>query len=134
MGERTQPADETDPLADPLCVEAAKHAIELALGVGPRKWAEHAARAALAAARPFVSRWRPIETAPKDRTPVFVAVPDKDRSGWIVGEAYFNPEHPDDGGWWWAGTDWGDYHSGPISEMNYHQPAFWQPLPEPPTP
>ncbi len=124
-----------DPVHDPLgsdeCVEAAKRAIEAALGVGTRKWAGIAARAALAAARPFVSRWQPIETAPKDRTPVIVAVPDKDRTGWIIGEAYFDTDTTD---WWWAGTSNDEYHDGPISDVNWHMPTHWQPLPEPPNP
>lgn len=75
-------------------------------------------------------KWQPIETAPKDNSPVIIAVPTKDRDDWIVGEAYFDAEHDDD--WYWAGTGYGDYHGGPISEMNHHMPSFWQPMPEPP--
>lgn len=77
--------------------------------------------------------WQPIETAPLDRTPVIIAVPDKDRTGHIVGEAYFDPENYGDGDWWWAGTGYGDYHGGPISEINHHQPTHWRPLPVSPS-
>lgn len=75
--------------------------------------------------------WQPIETAPKDRSPIVIAVPTKDRDDFIVGEAYFDPEHYD-GEWWWAGTGHGDYHGGPISEINHHMPTHWMPLPAPP--
>ena len=73
--------------------------------------------------------WQPIETAPKDKTPIIIAVPNKERDSFSVGEAYFDPEHYEGGDWWWAGTDYGDYHGGPISEVNYWPPEFWQPLP-----
>jgi hypothetical protein len=79
------------------------------------------------------NQWQPIETAPKGKTPVLLAVPDKDRTGFIVGEAYFDPENYEGGDWWWAGTGWGDYHAGPISEVNHHPPTYWRPLPAPPT-
>lgn len=78
--------------------------------------------------------WQPIETAPKDSTPVIVAVPTQDNSDFIVGEAYFDPENYDDGDWWWAGTSVGDYYDNPISETNYHGPSYWMPLPLPPAP
>lgn len=78
--------------------------------------------------------WQPIETAPLDKTHVIIAVPTKDKDDFIVGEAYFDPEHyGDDGDWWWAGTNYGDYHSGPISEVNYHGPSLWQHLPAAPS-
>jgi len=79
-----------------------------------------------------MNEWHDISTAPKDKSPVIVAVPTKDRDGYIVGEAYFDPETAG-GDWWWAGTGWGDHHGGPISEVNYHLPAHWQHLPAPPT-
>ncbi|ASY64438.1 hypothetical protein SJ05684_c30140 [Sinorhizobium sojae CCBAU 05684] len=75
-------------------------------------------------------KWRPIDSAPKDRTPVIIAVPTKDRDDYIVGEAYF---HPEDNDWWWANNAPGDYHGGPISDINHHGPTHWRPLPEPPT-
>ncbi|OKP79816.1 hypothetical protein BTE77_06925 [Ensifer adhaerens] len=76
--------------------------------------------------------WQPIETAPKDKTPVIVAVLDKDCDGFSVGEAYFDPEHYEDGDWWWAGTRADDWGAGPISDVNYHNPSLWRPLPAPP--
>lgn len=79
-----------------------------------------------------VDGWQPIETAPMDRTAVLIAVPDKDRTGFIVGEAYFDPENYEGGDWWWAGTGWGDYPGGPVSEVNHHPPTHWRPLPAPP--
>lgn len=81
-----------------------------------------------------MSEWQDISTAPRDKTPVIIAVMNADRSGWIVGEAYFDPENYDDGDWWWAGTDHGDWHGGPISEVNHYGPEWWQPLPQPPSP
>jgi hypothetical protein len=78
--------------------------------------------------------WQPIETAPKDRTAVIVAAPTMDQDGYIVGEAYFDPGRNNLGDWWWAGTDYGDYHSGPMSDLDHRQPTHWMPLPEPPTP
>ena len=74
--------------------------------------------------------WQPIETAPKDNTAVIIAVPTEHKDGFIVGEAYFNPEQGGD--WWWAGTSSGDYYAGPIIEMNFWNPTHWQPLPPPP--
>lgn len=76
--------------------------------------------------------WQSMDTAPKDKTAVIIAVPNRDMTGFIVGEAYFDPENYGDGDWWWAGTHHTDYHSGPISELNHHAPAFWQPLPAAP--
>lgn len=78
--------------------------------------------------------WQPISTAPKDGTPVIVAVPTKDLDGFHVGEAYYDPENYEGGDWWWAGTGYGDYHGGPISDINFHQPSHWMPLPAPPKP
>lgn len=78
--------------------------------------------------------WQPIETAPKDRSPIIIAVPTKDRDAFIVGEAYFDPDARDssEGDWWWAGSGYGDYHGGPISQLNHWLPTHWQPLPTPP--
>ncbi|MRX31867.1 hypothetical protein [Aminobacter sp. MDW-2] len=78
-------------------------------------------------------RWQPIETAPKDRTAIIIAVPTKDQDDFHVGEAYFDPENYDNGDWWWANTSYGDYHAGPVSEINWHGPTHWQPLPAPPS-
>jgi hypothetical protein len=74
-----------------------------------------------------------MDSAPRDKTPVIIAVPHKDNDAFIVGEAYFDPEHYGDGDWWWAGNSHGDYHGGPISEINYNGPSAWRPLPSPPS-
>ncbi len=63
--------------------------------------------------------WRTMETAPKDGEHVLLF---DGESG--VGEAAF---HPDEDGWWWAGTDPTDFHDGRV-----WSPAKWQPLPPPP--
>ncbi|MBJ6722466.1 hypothetical protein I2750_19895 [Bacillus sp. PR5] len=76
--------------------------------------------------------WLDIACAPMDKTPVIIAVPTKDKDGFIVGEAYFDPEHYDGGDWWWANTCYAEYGDGPISDINYHAPARWRPLPPPP--
>lgn len=73
--------------------------------------------------------WRPIDTHDGTREPVIIAVPTRDRDDYLIGEAYFLE---DDDGWWWAGNGPGDYHGGPISEINYHLPEYWQPLPAKP--
>jgi hypothetical protein len=92
------------------------------------------ARGIMAERERCASKWLPIESAPKDRTAIIVAVPDKDRASFHVGEAYFDPETGEYkyGDWWWAGIDWSDYHTGPISEVNFHLPTHWMPLPPPP--
>lgn len=74
-----------------------------------------------------------MDAAPKDKTPVIIAVLHKDNDAYFVGEAYFDPAHYGDGDWWWAGSSHGDYHGGPISEINYHGPSAWRPLPAPPS-
>lgn len=78
--------------------------------------------------------WRPIATAPVDGTHVIIAVPTKDRDGFHIGEAYFDREHYGLGDWWWAGTSHKDHFSGPVSDINYHAPTNWQPMPADPTP
>ncbi|WP_421440009.1 hypothetical protein [Agrobacterium tumefaciens] len=88
-------------------------------------------RSALSAQVQDVAGWKPIETAPKDKTRIIIAVPTKDRDDWIVGEGYFDPDHYEDGDWWWANLDYSDYHAGPISDCNHWPPELWQPLPVP---
>ena len=75
--------------------------------------------------------WLGIESAKLDRSQMIVAVPDQHRTGWIVGEAYYDPEAKD---WFWAGTSANDYFGGPISELNHWLPELWQPMPEPSAP
>ncbi|SOC45710.1 hypothetical protein SAMN05892877_11799 [Rhizobium subbaraonis] len=82
---------------------------------------------------PDVVTWQPIETAPRDKTHVIVAVPDKDLDGYTVGEAYFDPENYGDGDWWWAGTSVADHFDSPMSDCMWHEPTLWQPLPAAPS-
>ncbi len=78
--------------------------------------------------------WLPIETAPKDRTSVIIAVPAKEKKdGFIVGEAYFDPENYEGGDWWWAGSSHTDHFDSPISDLNYNAPTNWRPLPSAPS-
>ncbi|GGA99938.1 hypothetical protein GCM10011491_30240 [Brucella endophytica] len=77
--------------------------------------------------------WQPIETGPKDKTRVIIAVPTKDKDDFIVGEAYFDPDNYEGGDWWWANTMVGGWPDDPISEINYHAPTHWMPLPAAPS-
>lgn len=71
-------------------------------------------------------KWRPIESAPKDSTPVIVWW-----DGRIVGEARFVKNDPDEpGAWWWANEGPGDYHAEKLSP----EPTHWMPMPLPPAP
>lgn len=62
-----------------------------------------------------MSEWKPIETAPKDRTRILVS------DGFYVDTAYFNK-----GEWWHyeCGDDWYSMSCNP---------SFWMPLPDAPT-
>jgi hypothetical protein len=76
--------------------------------------------------------WQPIETAPRDGTSVILAVTGG-KNGPVVGEARWWEEWEEHGGdWYWAGNTPGDYHGGPISEINFGTPSHWMPMPEPP--
>lgn len=73
--------------------------------------------------------WRTMDTAPKDGKPVIIAVPTQHKHDFIVGEAYFDPNHYEGGDWWWAGTGHQIHGTDPISECNFHTPEFWTPMP-----
>lgn len=73
-----------------------------------------------------MSRWRKIETAPRDGTPILIWDPTKsdrgrpyDDSRYAIG--YWRTDQPD--GWKWM---WGNRNSSEVS------PTHWQPLPNPP--
>lgn len=74
--------------------------------------------------------WRTIDSAPRDGTSIILAVTGG-INGPVIGEARWH--YADGGDWWWAGNAPGDYHGGPISEINFGVPTHWQPLPLPPT-
>lgn len=80
--------------------------------------------AALSTAPAPPQGWQPIATAPKDGTPIIIHT-----EGGLIGEARWQGEGSDEG-WWWAGTDPGDYHSSRIEE---YEVAHWMPLPAPPS-
>ncbi len=61
----------------------------------------------------------PDNPPPKDGTAIILCC-----SLGIVGESRFFEE---ENGWWWAGFDPSDYQEGKVDD-----PAFWQPLPDPP--
>lgn len=65
--------------------------------------------------------WQPIETAPKDGTPVLVFVP-RDR---FVAVMQYKPRHNGDK----IGGDWAE----DLGEQFWRfTPSHWMPLPEPP--
>ena len=81
----------------------------------------------------LVEGWRTIDTFDGPSGPgntVLVAVTGGGRPA-VVGEAYFNPTAYD-GTWWWAGTDFADYHSSPIDEIMHGVVTHWMPLPAAP--
>jgi len=80
--------------------------------------------------------WRPMETAPRPKewepqAPVLLAWTRRDGPA-CVGEAYWHPTDPVDGGWWWANTGPGDYHADCIANCITGHIVGWQPLPAPP--
>jgi hypothetical protein len=96
-----------------------------------KAWAEVALSAAEARGR-AAGQWQTMDSAPKNRTAVILAVPSLHAGHpMIVGEAYFDPEHENGGAWWWAGTGYDDYHASPIRDTNA-EPALWQEMPAPP--
>lgn len=72
-----------------------------------------------------MSEWRPIETAPKDGTPVLLYV--KEYSSTVTIE-----------GWWQGGLDgnwacvWLDVHGCGCCSGSDPNPTHWMPLPPPP--
>lgn len=98
--------------------------------------------AASSAPEPPGDGWRPIAEAPKgaaDEAPICVLLSWTcvNERGEIterqVGEAYWNPDSPDGGGWWWANTAPGDYYADPISESIGGQITHFRHLPLPPS-
>jgi hypothetical protein len=85
--------------------------------------------------------WREIESAPKDGTPILIAVngwhPERPNAGgqyvtvarwcWSVNARMPHEQYPDDGGFLELNNDWGDDWGGNIGG------GYWMPLPPPPT-
>jgi hypothetical protein len=77
-----------------------------------------------------MSEWQPIETAPKDGTPILIWQPDRDpkpNDGYCDDHryaiGYWRLAHP---GWTINATPWGNRNSASVN------PTHWMPLPEPP--
>lgn len=92
----------------------------------------YAAMVSAAPPAPQAEAWRDIASAPRDRTDIIVAVPSDARGAPIIGTAYFDPDAPDGGSWWWCGTSRQDYFDSSIEDGNDGPPTHWQPLPAPP--
>ena len=92
------------------------------------------AEASLAKANARIAEqdWQPIETAPRDGTPVLVTVLLRDKSEAVVGEAHFEDrgDRDADTGWWWAGESPGDEYAEQIGSWHF-PPSLWRPLPVP---
>lgn len=71
-----------------------------------------------------MSEWMPIETAPKDGTPILAFSPDSDPSVYVIAWVNSGFDGKDYSGWREAGGE------------GYERfvPTHWQPLPEPPRP
>ena len=68
--------------------------------------------------------WQPIETAPKDWSPVIVY----DADSHEVGPAYFSRADGGQDAWMWADLSLDD------ENCVVGNPTYWMPLPSPPTP
>lgn len=69
-----------------------------------------------------MSEWQPIETAPKDGSPVLLG---SEGGGWVE-QGYYEADTPSRGGWYMTNTHWTDATDGEI------HPSAWMPLPSPP--
>lgn len=87
-------------------------------------WVSDMARAALAKLSAMPSGWMPIETAPKDGTPILLAAKGFDGG---VGIAAFDTGWSPDG--WWMCDDGKRAVDLPLRGAD---PTHWQPLPTPP--
>lgn len=81
-----------------------------------------------------MAEWQEIKTAPKDGTPIILAVPLRMEGQYGVGEGrWIDASAANEVGWWWAGESPGDYTGEPIH--SYHGWAtHWMPMPPPPSP
>lgn len=98
-----------------------------------KKKARAALTASTAPSTEGLREWQPIAGAPRDQN-IIVAAMNTYSKTWVVGEARWqsdDPDHPDDGDWWWANISPGDYTGDSIFNMN-GPVEFWQPLPPAP--
>ena len=70
------------------------------------------------------SQWQPIETAPRDGTPLLLFSPAPDKWKFAGGNTTSGALIWVSGGWRETGGWRGDYHKDP--------PTHWMPLPDPP--
>lgn len=77
-----------------------------------------------------MSEWRPIETAPKDGTPILIWQPDNRHHDEIDGCKFDDPRYAI--GYWraWAKSEW-DMGWGNRNQAHVN-PTHWMPLPAPP--
>jgi len=67
----------------------------------------------------MIMEWQPIETAPRDGTPVLIWLDDE---GFCVKGIWRRPPGCDEFMWWIPEMDAG----------GFHEPSHWMPLPAPP--
>lgn len=70
-----------------------------------------------------MSKWQPIETAPRDGRQVLLSG-SWDGRAWVW-QGWF--DHEDERGWFAAGSHWTDAYDGSLEH-----PTHWMPLPPPP--
>lgn len=74
--------------------------------------------------------WMPIETAPKDETPILLA-------GGTWGDDFRKERECITVGWWETYGDWQFWNTcaaeGGCSMFPYNNPTHWMPLPAPPS-
>jgi len=73
----------------------------------------------------MTNEWQPIETAPKDGTPVHLARDMGDIWGWVVGWGHWEEVHGISG---WIARG---YYEVP-GDLGLGSPDLWMPLPAPP--
>lgn len=69
--------------------------------------------------------WQPIETAPKDGTPILLYKPNEKRMGAYLLAGFWDVE-------WWACAGSKLVYFSRLDQREYGHPTHWQPLPEPP--
>lgn len=80
------------------------------------------------------TKWRPIETAPKDGTRILVYVPDSENVLSVYWDGEFDFRCDDNGKTEYSGA-WTDdaVESFAYEEKASYNPTYWMPLPQPPS-